>query len=39
MKNKVSELNYNGIAIGNLILKDGIDACNFENIKYNLSVY
>ena len=37
MKSKVLDLNY--IGLDNLILKYEIDTCNFENIKYDLSVY
>jgi hypothetical protein len=37
MKSKVFDLNY--IGLNNLMLKYEIAACNFENIKSNLSVY
>lgn len=37
MKSKVLCLNY--IGLNNLIFKYEIDTCNFENIKYGLSVY
>lgn len=37
MKSKVLDLNY--IGLNNLILKYEMDTCNFENIKYDLSIY
>jgi len=37
MKNKVLDLNY--IGLNNLMLKYEMNTCNFENIKFNLSVY
>ena len=37
MKIKVLNLNY--IDLDNLILKYEMDTCNFENIKYDLSIY
>jgi len=37
MKKKLLDLNY--IGLNNLIFKYEIDSCNFENTKFNLSVY
>lgn len=37
MKSKVLDLDY--IGLNNLMVKDEMNTCNFENIKFNLSVY
>lgn len=37
MKSKVLDLDY--IGLNNLMVKYEMNTCNFENIKFNLSVY